>query len=488
MKIVQLATEFAPLAKAGGLGEVVIGLSKELLRQGHTVEVILPKYDCIDMKSLEQVRLSIPDFKCSEKGASHANALWQGFFQKVPLSLVEARHASGYFHRGKIYGCDDDIARFLYFSKAAIEILSLRREVIDVLHLHDWPVAIAAVLARDFYNLPIRSIVLTVHNAAYQGLCASWDLDAIGLNGLKYLVPEKLQDNSPDKPSLINLLKGGVVYADAVVAVSPQYAKEMVTPEAGYGLQKTFLKYRKKIFGFLNGLDQDLWNPEKDSFLVAPYGSKDSYKQVCEAKELMRAFLRDKCTLSSSGRPWVGAVTRLAIQKGPELIEEAFYETLQMGGTFLLLGSPSSPDIEQHFRALQEKEKNNPHLFLCLEYNEALAHQIYASLDFLIIPSLYEPCGLSQMIAMRYGTIPIARATGGHKDTIFPSNGFLFSDFTKKSVRRGLQTAFSLFQRDPSSIEILVKNAMQIDWSWKKPTEQYVEIYNKSLTLELKSP
>lgn len=477
MRIVQLTTEFAPLAKAGGLGEVVTGLSKELLRRGHSVEVILPKYDLIPMNQVQRVHLSIPDFKCEEKGSFHANALWQGTFQEVPLSFIEARHPSGYFHRETIYGCEDDVARFLYFSKAALHTLHLRNQAIDVLHLHDWPVAIAAVLAKDLYKLPIGRIVLTLHNAAYQGLCASWDLDAIGLQGNRYLTPDGLQDPRPEYPTLINLLKGGILYSDAVVAVSPEYAREILTREAGYGLESLFLQNKKKIFGILNGLDQDLWNPGQDPFLPVSYNASDSPLQIRQAKEQVRSFLKTKHSLDPAGRPWVGAVTRLAHQKGLELIEEAIQETLRTEGSFLLLGTPSSPEIRQRFEALQQHTAHHSRLLICLEYREELAHQIYASLDFLVIPSLYEPCGLSQMIAMRYGTIPVARATGGLKDTISSANGFLFSDFTRSAVAHALREAFDLFHTHPAAIETLIRNAMRKDWSWNKAAEQYLLIY-----------
>src|SRR3989338_7427915 len=169
MRIVQLATEFAPLAKVGGLGEVLVGLSRELIRSGHQVEVILPKYDFIDSQNISQLHLEVPDFKCPEKGIPHANAMWSGLAEECPLHLLEARHPAGYFHRGRVYGCEDDVDRFLYFSRAALEYLKLKNEPIDILHLHDWHVAIAALLAKELFSLPIQSILLTIHNGEYQG-------------------------------------------------------------------------------------------------------------------------------------------------------------------------------------------------------------------------------------------------------------------------------------------------------------------------------
>lgn len=484
MRIIQLASEFAPLAKAGGLGEVVFGLSRELTNLKEDVEVIIPKYDFIDVRKLTGIKMDVPDFKCIEKGSPQTNTMWSASYSGVRLNLLEARHPSGYFHRGKIYGCEDDVARFLYFSRAVLEYLKIKGGTIDILHLHDWHVAIAAVLARDLFQIPIRSILLTIHNAEYQGKCATWDLDAIGLKGERYLVKEKLQDDDPAHPKLINLLKGGVVYADAVNAVSPTYAKEIMTAEMGYHLDPTFRKYKAKLTGILNGLDLNLWDPG--------YKPADPIEAILKAKEASREGLRKQFSLSKNHRPWIGAVTRLVAQKGPELLEEALAQTLRLGGTFVLLGSSPIPKMQAHFEALKTKYAGNGQLLLHFSYDENLARQIYTALDFLIIPSRYEPCGLTQMIAMLDGTIPIARATGGHKDTIFDCenplvdakrrNGFLFPNYTPASTTEGLERAVRLFKQNPPLIQTLIRNGMSIDWSWKRPAQEYLKLYRKMLT------
>jgi starch synthase len=480
MRIVQLATEFAPIAKAGGLGEVILGLSRELKRTGHEIEIILPKYDFIDMKSLRSVNLEVPDFKCFEKGKPHANAMWAAECEGLSLHLLDARHPAGYFHRGKIYGCEDDTSRFLYYSRAAIEYLAPTHRPIDVLHLHDWPVAAAALFVRDLFKLPVKTIVITIHNAAYQGKCAPWDLDYIGLNSKLYLTKEKLQDAS--HPELINLLKGGLLYSDIITTVSPTYAKEILTPEMGYGLEPIFRERHARLHGILNGLDLKFWDPATDPLLSLPYKSGDAPEKILSAKAENRRSLAKRLNLPDTHRPWVGAITRLAHQKGPELIEVAIEETLRLGGTFLLLGSGSPPALQSHFEKLREKLKGKPIYFL-FAYDEALAHQVYAALDFLVLPSLYEPCGLAQMIAMRYGTIPIARATGGHLDTIIDKkNGFLFPDFTAASEKEAIGRAVRLFKESPSSLSTLIQNGMARDWSWKNAAQEYARLFQKTLT------
>ncbi len=488
MRIVQLASEFAPIAKAGGLGEVVVGLSRELLRLGETVEVIIPKYDFIDVKKLVDIRLDLPDFKCVEHGNPHTNSMWTASCEDIRIHLLEVRHPSGYFHRGEIYGCKDDAARFLYFSKAALTYLKLIEKPIDILHLHDWHVAIAAVLARDQFNLPIKSIVLTIHNGEYQGKCAAWDLDAIGLKGTDYLVKEKLQDTDPKHPKLINLLKGGIVYADAVNTVSPTYTKEILTPEMGYGLESTFYKHKNKLTGILNGLDLQLWDPG--------YSKTDPIEKILQAKEAGRNRLRRQFSLSNTRRPWVGAITRLAVQKGPELLEEALIQTLRLGGVFLLLGSSPTSQLQAHFEAIGKKYSGTNQLLLHFAYDETLSREIYQALDFLVVPSRYEPCGLTQMIGMHYGTIPIARETGGLKDTIIDckaegpqtnANGFLFSKYCKTDLNEALERAIKLFFTHPQKINTLIANGIRKDWSWKHPAQVYLDWYRKQVETSRKS-
>ena len=487
MKIVQLAAEFAPIAKVGGLGEVLVGLSRELSRMGEEVDVIIPKYDLIDVRKISQIKMEVPDFKCLENGNLHANAMWSGISEDCRIHLLEARHPAGYFHRGKIYNCEDDAARFLYFSRACIEYLKLKNEPIDILHLHDWHVAIAAVLVKDLIRLPIKAIVLTIHNAEYQGECAPGNLDAIGLNGSEYL--KNLQDDNPARPRTINLLKGGIVYADAVNAVSPTYAKEILTREMGCHLDATLRKYKAKVSGILNGIDQKLWDPAKDPALPKPYSSESSIKAILEAKQAARAAVCKRFPISNNQLPWVGSIVRLVPQKGPELIEAGLRATLHLGGSFLLLGSSPLPEIQTHFETLKKEYAGNTQVVLHYEYDEALSHQLYAALDFLLAPSHYEPCGLTQLIAMRYGAIPIVRATGGLKDTVFDCedpavpigqrNGFVFLRADVTDLLPTLHRAVHYFRSDSATAHAMMQRNMRIDFSWKKPAQEYLRLYRR---------
>lgn len=480
MRIVHLAAEFSPIAKAGGLGEVLLGLTRESTKQGHQVETILPKYDLTDLSPLRNLKLETPHFKCLES----QNAMWSADYEECKLHLLESRHPAGFFHRGTIYGCEDDIARFTYFSRAALEYLALNPQPIDILHLHDWHVSLCAPMVRNlFTQLPVKAIVLTIHNLEYQGKCAVHDLDRVGLPGEFFLAPHLLQDDNPKYPKTINLLKGGIVFADAVVPVSPSYTEEILTPEYGAGLEKTLRILKSKLHGILNGVDTTFWDPAEDPVLPEHYSSHSAVK----GKEAARSLFK----LDPQKRPWVGAVTRLVPQKGPELLEAALETTLQWGGSFLLLGSSPIPAIQEHFNKLQHKYQGNPQVFLNYEYNEELAHQIYAALDLLLVPSHVEPCGLTQMIGMRYGTVPIVRATGGLRDTVFDHsdlltlpkkrNGFTFLQQNADSMIRALSRAFHLFRSDKQAFSILQKRGMEADFSWTLPAQKYLTLYRNLL-------
>lgn len=477
MRIVHIAAEFAPIAKAGGLGEVVLGLSRESARAGNQVEVILPKYDFIDHSKLLNLQIEVPHFKC----LNFQNSMWSAISEECSLHLLEARHPAGYFHRGKIYNCADDLTRFIYFSRASLEYLLLKNEPIDVLHLHDWHTALCAPLVKTlFQQLKIKAIVLSIHNVEYQGKCAISDLEAIGLDGSYYLAKERLQDDNPQFPDSINLLKGGIVYSDAIVPVSPTYAEEILTPKYGFNLDGCLKKHKEKITGILNGIDTKIWDPSTDSHLKIHYTPESAQKGKTANKKLF--------PVSQNG-PWVGAITRLVPQKGPELLEEALKKTVELGGSFLLLGSSPIPELQQHFNDLKAKYKNNSQVFLHYEYDETMAHALYAALDLLLVPSHFEPCGLTQLIGMRYGAVPIVRSTGGLKDTVFDCedtqviaskrNGFTFSRATKPSMNAALLRAFQLFRKEPLNFQSLVRRGMQSDFSWKKPAQQYFRLYQK---------
>jgi ADP-glucose type glycogen/starch synthase len=283
-------------------------------------------------------------------------------------------------------------------------------------------------------------------------------------------------------------LKSGLIYSDAVIAVSPTYAKEMLTKEYGCGLEKVLQKKRKKLFGILNGIDTKKFTPLKDPFIKYHYSSKDNIEKIIEKKNENKKFLQKKLKMNISSKPLFCSIGRLVPQKGPFLIKQSIFKTTKNGGQFILLGSSSVKKIKRNFFSLKKKLSKNRDISLNFAFDEELAHQIYAAADFIIVPSLFEPCGLTQMIALRYGTIPIVRKTGGLADTIFDvtsknplKNGFLFEKFSKKDLLSALDRAFFYFFKKPEKLKILIENGIKEDFSIEKSAKKYEEFYKKLL-------
>ena len=495
MHIIHIASELAPVAKVGGLADVIYGLSKELSRLGHKVEIILPKYDCLHFGELKHLRVEHREL-WSFDGPTHINnTIWSAEMNGLKLLLIEPHHPLYLFSRGMIYGCHDDIDRFTYFSRTAMEYLFKSGKQPDAIHVHDWPTALIPVLYQEMY-LPLGyragGTILTIHNMQHQGKCHPEHLTRIGLKGKNYLTPDKMQD--PSSLDLVNLLKGGIEYAHKVTTVSPTYEKEICTPEGGFGLETVLTRHRKKLSGVLNGIDEDFWNPEKDDHLIEKYPthgiSINNLSAVLEGKKENRRYLRTHLRLQTSDAPIVACVTRLVPQKSPELIKHALLRTLEKGGQFILLGSTPIQELHKEFEALQEELRLNENVAVLMDKDEAMAHLIFAAADMFLIPSLFEPCGLTQLISLRYGTIPVARKTGGLADTVFDvdtsvqpvekRNGFTFDLPNKEGVDGALTRAFDYFKREPQKWHSLMINGMGQDLSWKRAAPEYLSLYTQT--------
>ncbi|XP_068658248.1 probable starch synthase 4, chloroplastic/amyloplastic isoform X2 [Aristolochia californica] len=446
LHIIHIAAEMAPVAKVGGLGDVVCGLSKALQKKGHLVEVVLPKYDCMqydrigDFKALEAVIESYFD------GQLYKNKIWVGTVEGIPVYFIESHHPSRFFWRGQFYGEHDDFKRFSFFSRAALELLLQAGKKPDIIHCHDWQTAFVAPLYWDLYaprGLNSARVCFTCHNFEYQGKAPASELRSCGLDVQQLNRPDRMQDNTEhDK---VNPIKGAIVFSNIVTTVSPTYAQEVRTPEGGRGLQGTLNYHSRKFVGILNGIDTEAWNPSTDSFIRSQFSADDLQGKVVN-KEALRKLL--KLSSEVATQPLVGCITRLVPQKGVHLIRHAIFRTLELGGQFILLGSSPVPHIQREFEGIAINFENHPHIRLLLKYDEALSHSIYAASDMFIIPSIFEPCGLTQMIAMRYGSVPIARKTGGLNDSVFDinddtipvefRNGFTFSVPDEQCPRAGI--------------------------------------------------
>jgi len=496
MHIVHIASELAPLAKVGGLADVLSGLSREQSWKGHDVDIIIPKYDCVNTSEIRDFGIDTSDLLSFYQEEWAHNTVWIGWVENLKVYFIEPHHPRYFFNRGCFYGCDDDIERYLYFSRAAMEFLYKKQITPDIIHIHDWQTAAIAPLYYEMYQslgYTKPKIVFTIHNIEYQGKCSSKDLDKIGLNGKNLDTPEKLQDNNT--PTLVNLLKGGITYADFITTVSPNYAKEIKTPEGGRGLDQTILRYENKFAGVLNGIDYSYWNPELDRYLPTHYSPRDvpsnkKDRTTLDQKAYVKKYLRDRIGLSEDYKPLVGCIARLVPQKGIELIKHTLKYALEHNGQFVLLGSSPIPSINAEFHAIKAHYADHPDIHLILTHQEDLAHQIFAGCDMLIVPSLFEPCGLTQMIALKYGTIPIVRKTGGLADTIVDvdsgepfekTNGYVFENPDNAGIESALSRAFECWFGNHDRWHKLMINGMNIDFSWNHPAGRYIDIYQKLL-------
>lgn len=484
MYIIHIAPELAPVAKVGGLADVVFGLARETQKGGHLVEVIIPKYDSIDYSQLHHLRPEYRDLWSFDGSSQYHNTIWSAEVEELKLFLVEPHHPSYFFSRGAIYGFADDIGRFTYFSRTVLEYLFKSGKRPDILHIHDWPTSVVAVLYKEMYiplGFRVKGVVLTIHNLQYQGVCKPDDLTRIGLRGIDYLTPNKLQH--PLMPHEINLVKGGIEYADFITTVSPTYQEEIKTPRGGHGLHQTLMQHEDKLCGILNGIDFKYWNPKTDPFLFERY----SVETVFRGKYLNKINFRKKLGFKPSKAPLICSISRLDSQKGIGLIVYTLKHTVEKEGQFVLIGSSSNQEIELAFKSLQKELIKNKNVLIYLEYNEELAHQAYAASDMIVIPSLFEPCGLTQMIALRYGAVPLVRSTGGLADTIFDvdtsqksvdeRNGFCFEFPDRSGVEWALNRALSCYKETPERWKQIVFSGMNTDFSWERSSNAYIEIY-----------
>jgi starch synthase len=498
MHIVHVASELAPLAKVGGLADVILGLCRELSWKGHDVDIIIPKYDCMDSEQIRDLTIEQKDLMSFYQGEWFSNTIWMGWVENLKVYFIEPHHPRFFFNRGCFYGCDDDIERFIYFSRVAMEFMYKRPLEPDIIHLHDWQTAIMAPLQKDMYkplgfNRP--KVVLTIHNMEYQGKCSPVDISAIGMNGIDYLQASKMQDNL--HPGLINLLKAGIVYSDFVTTVSPNYAKEVLVTEGGRGLEATLQQYQSKFAGILNGIDYSYWNPEIDRFLPAHYSIREmpankKDRNTLDKKAFIKKILRERLLLAEDHRPIVGCITRLVPQKGIDLIKHTIRHIVEKKGQFILLGSSPIPSIAEEFHRLKHQYADHPHIHLSLYHQEELAHMIYAGCDMFIVPSIFEPCGLTQMIALKYGSVPIVRRTGGLADTIIDidhsslpleeRNGYIFDYPDAKGIDSALDRAIYCWFEEPDKWRNLMINGMKIDYSWNRSSNLYLDIYKQLQT------
>ncbi|XP_052181468.1 starch synthase 3, chloroplastic/amyloplastic isoform X2 [Diospyros lotus] len=445
MNIVHISVEMAPIAKVGGLGDVVTSLSRAVQDLNHNVDIILPKYDCLNLSNVRDFQF----LKSFSWGGTEIK-VWTGNVEGLPVYFLEPQNR--FFWTGCIYGCRNDAERFGFFCHAALEFLLQSGFHPDIIHCHDWSSAPVAWLFKDHYmhyGLSKARVVFTIHNLEFGA----------------------------------SFISKAMAYSDKATTVSNTYSKEVSGNPA-------IAPHLYKFHGILNGIDPDLWDPYNDKFIPISYTAEN----VVEGKRAAKQALQQKLGLKRDDLPLVGVITRLTHQKGIHLIKHAIRRTLERNGQVVLLGSAPDPRIQNDFVDLanQLHSSHADRARLCLTYDEPLSHLIYAGADFILVPSIFEPCGLTQLIAMRYGSIPVVRKTGGLYDTVFDvdhdkeraesqglqPNGFSFDVADAAGVDYALNRAISAWYDGRDWFNTLCKRVMEQDWSWNRPALDYLELYH----------
>jgi len=474
--------EIVPLAKTGGLADMAASLAVALEELGSRVSLIMPAYRQVFRQNFELqdtgIRISVSIGGRTENAQVLATAIGK----RIPVYLVREDR---YFDRQYLYGTadgdyPDNAERFAFFSRAALEVLG-EIDPADVLHAHDWQAALAITFLKTqperYPGLAAIRTALTVHNVGYQGLFPFHEWGLLGLDDNLFSA-EGLEFHGK-----IGLLKGGILFADAVTTVSPTYAQEIRSAEHGFGLEGVFERRSGDLIGILNGADYGVWNPAADPFLAQSYTPADlSGKRTCKS-DLQRTFGLPQ----EPGTPLLGIVSRLVSQKGFDLLESVLEELFRRDLQLVLLGRGDNRYQELFTAAARRYPRK---MGVRIAFEDALAHKIEAGADMFLMPSLYEPSGLNQLYSLKYGTIPIVRATGGLKDSVEEvdpiagkGNGFTFQAYDGTALLEAVDRALAAFQKK-SCWTTLMNNAMTADHSWSRSAREYLRLYKKLLGVD----
>jgi len=479
MKICLVSSELAPVAKTGGLADVSSALSVFLHRAGHDVRVLIPRYARIDQSGLDIVPIdALSDMKLQLDARELRFSIDTATLPGTDMTIYLLR-CPEFFGRPGIYTQDaDEHLRFVLLSRAAFEMCQHLGFAPDIFHCHDWQTALIPLYLRSTYSwdrlFSQSRSVLTIHNIGYQGMFPAHVLPELHLAGAEHHLH---QDDLKD--GVINYLKTGIMYADLITTVSPTYAREILGDDYGMGLNELLRSRLDSLVGILNGVDYDEWNPASDSLIPENYSTQNmSGKAVCKQTLMQKMGLTQH-----DRRPLVGIVSRLAGQKGIELIDNVVPRMLANRDFALVVLGSGESRYENFFGWLQQAFPGRVSFYQ--GFNNKLAHWIEAGSDMFLMPSLYEPCGLNQMYSLRYGTVPVVRETGGLADSVEqvqPANGtgtgILFQDYNEAGLTWALSSALDLYQNRPLW-EGIVANGMAKDFSWERAGSRYVDLFRQ---------
>lgn len=469
MKILYVAAEATPFIKTGGLADVAGSLPRDLKKKGNDVRVVLPLYSAIDNKYREKMVKEYEFYIDLEWRRQYVGVLRLDH-EGVTHYFIDNEY---YFKRANIYGEFDDGERFTYFSKAVVSLVKKIGFGDSIVHSNDWHTGLVPLYIKDFargdsFYKKIKT-VFTIHNLKYQGIFDPYILDLAGLSkdyyndeGLKYY-------------DRINLMKAGIVYSDILTTVSKTYAEEIKYPYFGEDLEGIIKKHEDKLLGIVNGIDYDLFNPQRDKNLLVNY----SYETI-EDKSKNKEDLQKLYKLPVKNVPLLAMVSRLVAMKGLDLIRHILDELLEEDLQLIILGT-GDQEYEEMFKSFQDKYPDK--LASRIYFNNEEAHKIYGGADIFLMPSMAEPCGISQLISLRYGTLPIVRETGGLKDTITAynkytgeGNGFSFRNFNAHELLFTIKAALDAYQ-DKDQWNRLIKQAMESKNDWEESSLEYIKIY-----------
>ncbi len=479
VSVLMVGSEAAPFSKTGGLADVLGALPLALGRLGHRVTLVIPKY------RYTQAHGTVASIQVTLRGGGATRVIEQPLAEGVRVILVDRPEL---YDRASIYGMGSDYPdnprRFGYLCRAALEYAAQSGQSFDVLHAHDWQAGLAPVYLKTRYAthavLGKMGTIFTIHNLAYQGSFApDWlgllDLptDVLSIDGLEFW-------------GRLSFLKGGITYSRLVTTVSPTYAKEIQTKENGAGFEGILSARSDRLFGVLNGIDVDVWNPARDPHLPKPYDESSLDDKAASRAELLQV-LGSRVAVKDLKRPLVGVVSRLVDQKGFDLVSELAPILPTLGLSFAVIGTGDTR-YEKMWRDLAAAHPDR--FAVRIGFDERTAHLIEAAADMFLMPSRFEPCGLNQMYSMRYGTVPIVRATGGLEDTVADYNpraatgtGFKFSPYTSAALLETLERARAVFG-NPSAWKKLQLAGMRQDFSWDRSAREYVKLYERAVSLE----
>ncbi|MBO4693591.1 MAG: glycogen synthase GlgA [Clostridia bacterium] len=470
MKVLFAASEALPFAMSGGLADVAGALPKALRRRLIGCRVIMPLYSSISEELKEKMKF-ICHITVPVSWRRQYCGIFEAHIDGMIYYLIDNQY---YFKRDGLYGYYDDAERYAFFSRAVLEVIPHIGFIPDIIHCNDWQTAMIPVYLNEMYKSDKRysniKTVFTIHNIQYQG---KYGMELYGdVLGL----PEG-RESIVEYDSCVNLMKGAIQCADKVTTVSPTYAKEILNPYYSHGLDEILKQFTYKLTGIVNGIDTDVYNPETDSMIYKNYTVDTINDKAINKKQLQKQM-----NLPQKNAPLIGIVSRLVKHKGFDLVKCVFEELLKADLQFVILGS-GEWEFETFFYDMAGKYKNK--VALKLGFDASLAHRIYAGADIFLMPSLSEPCGLAQMVALRYGTVPIVRKTGGLNDTISDSgdgkgNGFTFSDFNAHDMQNAVWRAVGGYA-DTDGWNVLRTRCMKCDNSWGSSARAYIGLYKELL-------